>query len=91
MRRTAILIGVNRYDDLAVLDSPRENVQAIERVLKANGHYDRVQPLLDRTRNEAMEALEMSALSAMVFNRLLEGSGRAARAVAELLSRRRLR
>lgn len=62
MRRTAILIGVNRYDDLAPLDSPHEDVRAIERVLKANGHYDRVQPLLDPTRNEAMEALE-TALS----------------------------
>ncbi|PWV54853.1 AAA domain-containing protein [Nocardiopsis sp. L17-MgMaSL7] len=62
MRRTAILIGVNRYDDLAPLDSPHEDVRAIERVLKSNGHYDRVQPLLDPTRNEAMEALE-TALS----------------------------
>ncbi|MFE1099040.1 AAA domain-containing protein [Nocardiopsis alba] len=62
MRRTAILIGVNRYDDLAGLDSPHEDVRAIERVLKANGHYDRVQSLLDPTRNEAMEALE-TALS----------------------------
>ncbi|MBR8744244.1 AAA domain-containing protein [Nocardiopsis sp. MG754419] len=62
MRRTAILLGVNRYDDLAPLHSPHADVHAIERVLKANGHYDRVQPLLDPTRHEAMEALE-TALS----------------------------
>ncbi|MEU3018281.1 AAA domain-containing protein [Nocardiopsis sp. NPDC007018] len=62
IRRTAILFGVNRYDDLAPLVSPHADVHAIERVLKANGHYDRVQPLLDPTRNEAMEALE-TALS----------------------------
>jgi len=62
VRRTAILLGVNRYDDLDDLRSPYEDVRALERVLKHNGHYTRVEALLDPTRHEAMEVLE-AALS----------------------------
>ncbi|WAE75596.1 AAA domain-containing protein [Streptomonospora nanhaiensis] len=62
MRRTAILLGVNRYEDLDDLRSPYEDVRALERVLKHNGHYTRVEALLDPTRDEAMEVLE-AALS----------------------------
>ncbi|MEV6819805.1 AAA domain-containing protein [Nocardiopsis dassonvillei] len=56
--RTAILLGVNRYDDLENLHSPHADVAALQRVLKDNGHYDRVETLLDPTRNGAMEVLE---------------------------------
>jgi hypothetical protein len=60
--RTAILIGVNAYDELDGLRSPRADIQALEQVLKANGHFQRVLVLPDPTRTEAMEALE-AALS----------------------------
>ncbi|CAL9387083.1 ATP-dependent RecD-like DNA helicase [Nocardiopsis dassonvillei] len=64
MKRTAILIGVNGYEELDDLRSPHADVLALERVLKANGHYDRVQTLLDPVRNEAMEALEAALADA---------------------------
>lgn len=58
MMRTAILLGVNTYDALEDLRSPRADLRALEQVLQANGHFDRVLVLDDPTRNEAMEALE---------------------------------
>ncbi|MFE3457014.1 AAA domain-containing protein [Nocardiopsis aegyptia] len=60
--RTAILIGVNTYEDLEDLRSPRADLRALEQVLEANGHFDRVLVLPDPTRTDAMEALE-AALS----------------------------
>ena len=56
--RTAILIGVNTYDELEELRSPRADLKALEQVLEANGHFDRVLVLADSTRTETMEALE---------------------------------
>ena len=56
--RTAILIGVNTYEELEDLRSPRADLKALEQVLQANGHFDRVLVLPDPTRNQAMEALE---------------------------------
>lgn len=56
--RTAILLGINTYDDLEELRSPRADLQALEQVLQANGHFDRVLKLDGPTRTEAMEALE---------------------------------
>ena len=56
--RTAILIGVNTYEELEDLRSPRADLRALEQVLQANGHFDRILVLDDPTRTEAMEALE---------------------------------
>ncbi|MFE0265465.1 AAA domain-containing protein [Nocardiopsis alba] len=58
MRRTAILIGVNRYADLEDLRSPRVDVRELERVLRDNGHYHRIETLVDPGREQAMEVLE---------------------------------
>ncbi|WP_017611983.1 caspase, EACC1-associated type [Nocardiopsis salina] len=58
--RTAILIGVNRYDDLEDLRSPRADTAEIERALRDNGHFDRVVALTDPGRAEAMEVLEQA-------------------------------
>ncbi|MFD6095200.1 AAA domain-containing protein [Nocardiopsis flavescens] len=71
MKRTAILIGVNRYEDLDDLRSPHADVLALEKVLNANGHYDRVQVLPDPSRNEAMEALEAALAEAGPRDHLL--------------------
>ncbi|WP_234003823.1 caspase family protein [Nocardiopsis sp. SBT366] len=62
MRRTAILTGCQRPRSPGPLDSPHADIYTIERVLKANGYYVRVKPLLEPGRNEAPEALE-AALS----------------------------
>ncbi|MEU0487716.1 AAA domain-containing protein [Nocardiopsis sp. NPDC006139] len=64
MKRTAILIGVNCYEELDDLRSPHADVLSLERVLRANGHYDRIQTLLDPVRNEAMEVLEAALAEA---------------------------
>ncbi|WP_231493913.1 AAA domain-containing protein [Nocardiopsis sp. CNT312] len=56
--RTAILIGVNRYEEFDDLYSPRADVRELDRALRDNGHYDRVEALVDPTRTEAMETLE---------------------------------
>ncbi|GAA1999307.1 hypothetical protein GCM10009799_28130 [Nocardiopsis rhodophaea] len=60
MRRVAILIGTCNYDDGALEDlrSPRADVDAIERALKANGEFDEIVPLLEPTRGEASQAIE---------------------------------
>ncbi len=58
MRRTAILIGVNQYVELENLRSPHEDVRELGRVLRDNGHYDRVEVLVDPSRTQAMEVLE---------------------------------
>lgn len=56
--RTAILIGVNKYDELEDLRSPHADVRELERVLRANGHFDRFEVLIDPTRAHAMDVLE---------------------------------
>lgn len=58
--RTAILIGVNRYDDLEDLQSPGADTREIERALNDNGHFDRVVALTDPGRAEAMQVLEQA-------------------------------
>ncbi|WP_017595605.1 caspase, EACC1-associated type [Nocardiopsis potens] len=60
MTRTAILLGVTSYRDgaLADLRSPRADVDRLEAVLKANGHFDRVRSLYDPGKREALEAIE---------------------------------
>ncbi|MDA2810645.1 AAA domain-containing protein [Nocardiopsis sp. RSe5-2] len=58
MKRTALLIGATSYRELSDLKSPRADVDALEKVLKAQGHFDRVRPLHDPHRAEAVEAIE---------------------------------
>ena len=58
MKRTALLIGATSYRELSDLESPRADVEHLERVLKSQGHFDRVRPLYDPHRAEAVEAVE---------------------------------